>query len=706
MDELTPPKRCPRFVPSNRLSDRKRALFPSQGNDSDSDLGHMSPLERSSSPDRFQHLFNGRHSVSFRDGFSKMCSSSPESERIEDTDESDDGECFTFFTSRLTRFRSETDLENINPNKMTPRNSPQSTEIPNKTPTLTQSLINYTTILDTPTEILKTPHDSTLTATNVKVPKLVRKSLLDISNIDKSSLKRKSDSPIENKVDKNIKLDPYHHLKAPKARTALFTENIFPAKSFYPKTEINKHEGNFRIDSILKTKRSKKPDNIYLCNRNTKRNKKKSFGMINAGVRHGIRKPKRKSAFTKTQLLKAALNIVKNSPLNAILDNIDASSTCSENGVSLEQVQKMDFILKNVQTRTNSPTPLKEKPQGVPDEGYYNLKRPRSPKSDCGANKKFFKSSHLNNKATVTINRNIKFKLQDGELSLIEKQHKTIRRSKTQPITFDPNDFSFNEDVKIAEESFTNILKSLEGEAAPSGRIINEINSKLLSPTSLMCDLTSGLALDSPKAQINAPVPANQISALKKRISFPDNMANDSSKLFPIFYGKQSENTKPARENKHVKNIRKIWKPLSEDQTLIDAGQTRFGVTQCSECKCVYSLGEPEDEIMHFQHHNSIAVLRYNVSTVGTNFKPFLLGKYFIFKGWKHERVVNQFHNGKVIQINPNDSKVWWKKVKDVLGVVNQELGFVDMPFDSFNKKVRYFFIFKPVWMLDWGWGG
>lgn len=607
MDELTPPKRNLRFVPSDRWSDRKRALFPSQSNDSDSDLGHMSPLERSSSPDRFQHLFSGRHSVSFRDSLSKHGSSSPESERIEDTDESDDGECFTFFTSRLTRFRSETDLENINPNKVTPQNSPQSTEFPNKTPTLTQSLA----ILETPTEILKTPHDSTVIATNVKVPKLIRKSLLDISNIDKTSLKRKSDSPIENKVDKNIKLDSYHHLKAPKARTALFTENIFPAKSFYPKTDIIKHEGSFRINSILKSKRSRKPDTVYLCNRNTKR-KKKCFGMINAGVRHGIRKPKRKPALTKSQLLKAALNIVKNSPLNAILDHSDVSSTCSENGVSLEQVQKMDFILKYVQHCTNSPTPIQEKRKEVEDEGYYSLKRPRSPKPDSGANKKFFKSSHPNNKATVTISQNIKLRLEDGELHLIEQQQH--KRQKNEKIAFEPKDFSFNEEVKMAEESFTDILKSLDGDASPSGRIINDINSKLLSPTSLMCDLTSGLVLDSPKAQINAPMPSKQISTLKKRISFPDSMASESAKLFPIFYGKHNDNVKPTRENKHVKNIRKIWKPLSEDQTLIDAGQKRFGVTQCSECKCVYSLGEPEDEIMHFQHHNSIAVLRYNVS--------------------------------------------------------------------------------------------
>lgn len=60
-------------------------------------------------------------------------------------------------------------------------------------------------------------------------------------------------------------------------------------------------------------------------------------------------------------------------------------------------------------------------------------------------------------------------------------------------------------------------------------------------------------------------------------------------------------------------------------------------------------------------------------------------------QGWKHERVVNQFDQGKVIQINPNDPKSWWRKVKEVLeNVVHRDLGFVDVPFETSNTKVSY----------------
>jgi hypothetical protein len=45
--------------------------------------------------------------------------------------------------------------------------------------------------------------------------------------------------------------------------------------------------------------------------------------------------------------------------------------------------------------------------------------------------------------------------------------------------------------------------------------------------------------------------------------------------------------------------------------------------------------------------------------------------------------------DGKIIQIIPNDSKIWWKKVKEVMERINRDLGFFDVEFNTANSQVR-----------------
>lgn len=52
------------------------------------------------------------------------------------------------------------------------------------------------------------------------------------------------------------------------------------------------------------------------------------------------------------------------------------------------------------------------------------------------------------------------------------------------------------------------------------------------------------------------------------------------------------------------------------DQYQLDAGQKKFGATQCHECQVVYQIGDPEDEHVHLNYHNSIRVLKFNVSVI------------------------------------------------------------------------------------------
>lgn len=51
-----------------------------------------------------------------------------------------------------------------------------------------------------------------------------------------------------------------------------------------------------------------------------------------------------------------------------------------------------------------------------------------------------------------------------------------------------------------------------------------------------------------------------------------------------------------------------------KDQYQLDAGQKRFGATQCPECNVVYQIGDAEDENAHLNYHNSIRTLRFQVN--------------------------------------------------------------------------------------------
>lgn len=62
-----------------------------------------------------------------------------------------------------------------------------------------------------------------------------------------------------------------------------------------------------------------------------------------------------------------------------------------------------------------------------------------------------------------------------------------------------------------------------------------------------------------------------------------------------------------------------------------------------------------------------------------------------MLQGWKRERIVGYFEDNqaRVLEVGPNDSKAWWKKVMDVIYVVNMELGYCTTgPIDTGHSKV------------------
>ncbi|XP_026173739.1 N-acetyltransferase ESCO2 [Mastacembelus armatus] len=112
----------------------------------------------------------------------------------------------------------------------------------------------------------------------------------------------------------------------------------------------------------------------------------------------------------------------------------------------------------------------------------------------------------------------------------------------------------------------------------------------------------------------------------------------------------------------------------NEDQLIIDAGQKQFGATTCSSCGMVYSADGPEDNFQHTQFHQ-----RFLDS--------------IRFQGWKKERLVAEFWDGKILLVMPDDPKYAIKKAEDVRRVADNELGFQQVTLSRPTQAKTYLFI-------------
>ncbi|KAF5301137.1 hypothetical protein FQR65_LT08967 [Abscondita terminalis] len=409
--------------------------------------------------------------------------------------------------------------------------------------------------------------------------------------------------------------------------------------------------------SPLNENKKIKPQPVYLCNR---KKKKCNFGEINAGVRHKIKKPKIKKP-SKQQLIKSALDIIDNSALNDYLKSIENINS----EFSIKQIQPL-------QSKLPLGSNFCDKENVTP-----NFKRPASSPVP-GVSKKFFKS-HRNSE--VVMDSHLNFKINRDS----EDFHVTNVNDKFD-IILDTSDLVVpDKENLISSETIDKIVDSLDERAevhaeqlvltAHTSVVMSENSihlhmplnncsnlvqkqvidkSILLSPTSQMCNMTSGLALNSPTR--------NQHNFINESaMSFDEN-----EKLFPIFCGKQNPSTMNCKTVKT--NTTKKLKPLPKNQLLLDCGQKKFGAKQCDACNFVYHMGDPNDELIHMNYHNAGTILR--------------------FGGWKDERVVSQLPNSKIIKIIPTDPKPWLKKVKDLLEVINRDLGYYEMPVSMENSQI------------------
>ncbi|KAB0804640.1 hypothetical protein PPYR_01610 [Photinus pyralis] len=447
-----------------------------------------------------------------------------------------------------------------------------------------------------------------------------------------------------------------------KVRMELFPK---PVQEHSPPTNENKSPNG--------TQRKTNKSSIYLCHRGTK----KRFGQINAGVRHKVKKPKARKVNSE-QLLEAVFDITANTAFNKYLKSVENFN--AEYGKT--QIQPLPSAHSN--------SGVAKLEHSAQNKIVVAKKRPAEhPLQD--ENKKFFKSQRS---SAIVVDKHFNFKLDKEKADPLSPTNE-VAYFKEFDINLDVSDLLAPEDSLISSETLNNILGTLRDEVQMPNceqMILKAHNSVtmsensihlhvpaesspntedqpvrktaieksiLLSPTSQMCNMTSGLALNSPT---------------RNREVNGGNGDADCLKLYPIFCGKQnvSPNCFKVPKNPLVKKI----KPLPKNQLLLDAGQKKFGATQCTVCKFVYHMGDPNDELIHLNYHNSGNVLRYN--------------------GWKDERVVSQISSDRIIKVVPSDPKAWLKKVKELLEVINRDLGYYEMPV-SLDNAQAFLYIHKQV---------
>ncbi|NXJ61025.1 ESCO1 acetyltransferase, partial [Rostratula benghalensis] len=127
----------------------------------------------------------------------------------------------------------------------------------------------------------------------------------------------------------------------------------------------------------------------------------------------------------------------------------------------------------------------------------------------------------------------------------------------------------------------------------------------------------------------------------------------------------------PSEE--HIQKIKDVGKD-GDKQLIVDAGQKRFGAISCNICGMLYTVSNPEDETQHLLFHNQF------ISAV----------KYV---GWKKERILAEYPDGKIIMVLPDDPKYALKKVEEIREMVDNDLGFQQAPLMCYSRTKTLLFI-------------
>ncbi|KAK1173728.1 N-acetyltransferase ESCO1 [Acipenser oxyrinchus oxyrinchus] len=246
-------------------------------------------------------------------------------------------------------------------------------------------------------------------------------------------------------------------------------------------------------------------------------------------------------------------------------------------------------------------------------------------------------------------------------------------------VSFKPRAKYSADDFELDEPKET-AIKSSEQTAA------SQVEPKELATEDFMLRLDSSADISpvqadsAPLKQLKLPKePETEGSELKQPIqTLPSNQSSSentdkilSSGQPPIVKGAIS--LSDSIIHKEIKKLKEAEKNGALQLT-IDAGQKRFGAISCNMCGMLYSAANPEDEAQHLLFHNQF------ISAV----------KYV---GWKKERIVGEYPDGKIIVVLPDDPKYALKKVEEIREMVDNDLGFQQVETKCPSNTKTFLFI-------------
>lgn len=500
---------------------------------------------------------------------------------------------------------------------------------------------------------------------DASLPRLHRRKTLGAFDVDEISPEKKGNSfkrHINDPIVVLTKLQKTDESSTiPKARAALFQDksennkNItLDTKSFYGSGKQQRLSA-FGVDwkqlEQSKKRRSLPAHAKSNVRQSQKRHKK---GEINCGVSHGLKKPKPKKHVSRVEAFRREKQA---SPT--------ALAPIPETPVEPES-RRSEETSKIPETKT---------------------KKARSPSPEIDPTKRFFKRIRAK-PATVTVSDKIKLNVSEGKFSLEQKKVRKSQNKKPKldfsldatDLIIDEPEFESTKDrdvaklIKVLEDDWTDdeyesmdTLQNKEKKIANTEEVYPSFQDVMMSPASELSNMTSVMNIEDSALQ------EDRISSEKEEETQTENT------FYPLFVKGYSSNKVDSPKNRGVKRSAN-WQLSSkaggaEDQYQIDCGQKNFGATQCNECGIVYQVGDAEDENAHLNYHNNVRTLK--------------------FQGWKNEKLVwdEEHTSSRIILIEPSDPKQHWKKVSEILNVVDTDLGLADMQLAYYGDKNIYLYV-------------
>lgn len=211
------------------------------------------------------------------------------------------------------------------------------------------------------------------------------------------------------------------------------------------------------------------------------------------------------------------------------------------------------------------------------------------------------------------------------------------------------------------------LIRTPEVESRALSMLKSQVDSKTESGSDPVFDLSDISPTNDDSSPAKGMYPIFGSASKKSRIAALRSPVSCSTPTGPVSTLQSCPVTKDRAQRKRKEK-------QDEDQLIIDAGQKQFGATSCSSCGMVYSADNPEDNFQHTQFH-----------------QRFLEAIKYV--GWKKERVVAEFWDGKILLVMPDDPKYAIKKAEEVRQVADNELGFQQVTLTRPALAKTYLFV-------------